>query len=246
MFDTLQEVADFYEMTGKENSNCSKRIYKEFEANVQYEIKCAFSNAEGFGEIPFCWNWWLLVKQMPDTFSFLEIGVYKGRVLALIQRFANMQNKRVRIVGVTPLSVIGDKYSTYEDIDYMKAIHSNYEILSANLDCTEIITGLSTSFLVKEMVLQKGPFDIVYIDGGHDYDTVCEDIGEYTKTTILKKGGYLVLDDASLLLPNSYGIFLGHEDVSIAIQDKIDKNTQSTLKHLYAIGHNRVWIQNVA
>jgi hypothetical protein len=59
---------------------------------------------------------------------------------------------------------------------------------------------------------------------------------------MLKKGGYLIMDDASLLLENPYGQFLGHADVCRAIKEKIENNTG--LAHLYAVGHNRVWIKN--
>ena len=56
---------------------------------------------------------------------------------------------------------------------------------------------------------------------------------------MLKKGGYLVLDDASLFLENPFGRFLGHEDVCRAIKDTLDARTDLT--HLFAVGHNRVW-----
>ena len=80
-------------------------------------------------------------------------------------------------------------------------------------------------------------YDIIFIDGCHDYENVCLDINNYSE--MLKPGGYLVLDDASLFLHNAFGIFLGHPDVGKAIIDNLDNNNKFI--HLYAVGHNRVW-----
>jgi len=234
MFDTIDEVERYY---AQEDAHRCEVIYKEFDQNVKGETLEMFYNAEGFGEVAFCWNWWLLVKSMPDTFSFLEIGVYKGRILALVQRFATLQHKHVNIVGLTPLSTMGDKYCTYDDVDYLKAIKKNYNIMGATFHNTEIIKGLSTCENARKDAFCRGPFDIVYIDGCHDYDIVCADIDVYTK--MLRNNGFLVLDDASLFINNSFGIFHGHLDVAIAIKDKIEN--RNDLKHLFAVGHNRVW-----
>jgi predicted O-methyltransferase YrrM len=110
------------------------------------------------------------------------------------------------------------------------------------MDNTSIIEGLSTDQIVKQSAVDNGPYDIMYIDGGHDYDTVVNDIELSEK--ILKPGGILVMDDASSLLnlsPNHEG-FTGHLDVGVAIRDHID--TKNIYKHLFACGHNRVWIKN--
>ena len=59
---------------------------------------------------------------MPSNFKFLEIGVYRGRVLSLIKLLSNLLNKNGQIWGITPLHDAGDKYSNYENIDYLNAI----------------------------------------------------------------------------------------------------------------------------
>ena len=234
MFDDIDNVTTYY---GRGKPDRHEVIYKRFESNVDADTATAFEKADGFGELAFCWNWWLLVKEMPAEFTFLEVGVYKGRVLALIQRYAAAQNKKATIYGVTPLTTLGDKYSNYANVDYAAAIESNFKILGATLENTAVIKGLSTDEHVKVCAAEKGPFDIIYIDGGHDYDVVCADIDAYSK--MLKKNGFLVLDDASLYLEKPFGRFLGHEDVSRAIKDKID--SRNDFFHLYAVGHNRVW-----
>ena len=99
--------------------------------------------------------------------------------------------------------------------------------------------GLSTDESVKHLAKEHGLYDIVYIDGGHDYETVINDIELTNK--ILKKDGLLIMDDASSFLEfnHNHEGFTGHKDVAQAIKDKIDLD--NTYVHLFACGHNRVW-----
>ena len=229
---SLEQVVEFYK-----NERNLKVLYKTFEQNVIDNLTLfnQFENTPGFGELPFSWSWYLLIKSMPETFTFLEIGVYKGRVLALVQMVANMLAKNVKIYGITPLDGNAtDKYSEYEKTDYLQSIKKSYQISNSTFKNTKIIIGYSQ----KEDIIRKASevqYDIIFIDGCHDYDIVCSDITNYTP--FLKVGGYLVLDDANLYLEGAYGIFLGHPDVGKAIEDCI----HSDFVELYAIGHNRIW-----
>lgn len=223
------------------------KIYYEFQnktlqldflkAHVEYINK----NSMGFGEIPFRYMWLLLMNELPDNFKFLEIGVYKGSVLALVQLCANQLNKKGTIYGVTPLSQAGDKYlPVYDNADYLNCIGSVYKNLNLNIDNTIIINGLSTNPEIKATVKEESPFDMIYIDGSHDYKDVVSDI--LLCDELLKPNGLLVMDDASSDL--ALGIaaqFHGHADVAAAIRDTLD-TTKYT--HLFACGHNRVWKKN--
>ena len=92
----LSEVIDFYK---NDNIDKNKIIYQTFEKNIKEypALEKQHDDTPGFGELSFSWSWFLLVKSMPSTFTFLEIGVYKGRVLALIQLLSNIFNKHVNI-----------------------------------------------------------------------------------------------------------------------------------------------------
>ncbi len=242
MFDTLQEVDTFYNSSDSTLSAGERhnRIYQEFETNVRLrdpQLQQAFLSTEGFGELAFQWNWWLAVKDAPAAFKFLEVGVYKGRVLATIQYLADRMKKSPTIVGVTPLSTEGDKYSGYDDVDYFAAIRRSFEKTQASFANTRIIKGYSQDPVTLCEAAQQGPYDIIFIDGCHDYDVVCQDISNYV--ALLREGGLLVMDDASLFLEAPAGRFHGHPDVARAIRDHIDTN--AALKHIYAVGHNRVW-----
>lgn len=194
-----------------------------------------------FGEKPFLYLWPLVVSQMPKGGKFLEIGVYKGSILALTQTISNHLGLDITSYGLTPLSNVGDKYSVYEYGNYGHDISFLFHKLDVSIDNTIIIPGLSTDEDVKQAAKTESPYDVVYIDGGHDYETVINDI-ELTDQ-ILKPGGILVMDDASseLNLSKTHPGFPGHPDVARAIIDDLDK--RSNYKHLFACGHNRVWIK---
>ena len=236
-FNTLQEVIEFYKT---DNPNKNKIVYTTFENNVKNIsiLEKQHNDTPGFGELSFSWSWYLLVKSMPQDFTFLEIGVYKGRVLALIQLLATLFNKNAKIYGVTPLDgEATDKYSEYQNCNYLTAIKKSYSICNQSFENSFIIKGYSQEKHTIEKAKENLPFDMIFIDGCHDYEIVVQDIKNYSE--MLKVNGYLILDDASLYITNPYGTFLGHPDVGKAIQDNIENNPQFT--HLYAIGHNRVW-----
>jgi hypothetical protein len=236
MYQSIEEVTNSYR---PEDPSCHRRIYETFRRNLDVVpvLKDSFQRCDGFGELPFAWNWFLLVKDMPDKFKFLEIGVYKGRVLSQVGWCADFLKKNCQIYGITPLSTSGDKYSGYPQDDYLSAINRAFLMMGVPADNLEIIKGLSQDPDVLAKATAAGPFDIVFIDGCHDYEVVCQDIENYVP--LIRPGGYLVLDDASLYIKHPHGLFLGHPDVGRAIKDKVDPST--SLKHLYAVGHNRVW-----
>jgi hypothetical protein len=237
MFDSIQEVVAYYKSGPFEKHNV---IYTNFDSNVVNRLPAiskGFEVSHGFGERAFCWLWHLLVQDMGASFKFMEIGVFKGRVLAIVEAFASGCGKTAEVYGVTPLSTSGDKYSGYDNVDYAAAIQENYKIFGVGMDRTTIYKGLSNDDRIVGLAQGSGQYDIIYIDGCHDYEVVCQDIANYLP--LVRSGGYLVMDDASLYLQNPYGMFLGHPDVSRAAKEKLDSNP--AVEHLFAVGHNRVW-----
>ena len=182
----------------------------------------------GFGERSFYWMWKLICDTQKPNFNFLEIGVFRGQTLALIQ----MLQPKAKIYGVTPLdSTDGHWESNYEaDI---KLIHDTFNLKQPN-----IIKGLSTDMSIVAYCLDKfklESIDIVYIDGGHAYETVVSDIKYYTQ--FVKKGGYLVIDDCCHKYQIPHGMFAGIESVSKAV----DEWNQEGFKELFSVVHIRVF-----
>lgn len=235
---SVKEVCLFLK-ENKHNNLRYKIIYDNFKKNVEEnkELMDSFWSCEGCGELSFTWSWKILVDSLPDNFKFLEIGVYQGRVLSQVGMLAKNINKKCIILGVTPLSTSGDKYSNYKKANYLKIIQQNFKKLNNTIDNLKIIKGYSQDKDIIECVKMQEKYNMIFIDGSHDYEDVVHDILTYSKLLLI--GGYLVMDDSSLYLNDSYGQFKGHPDVSKACKDYLENNPD--FEELYAVGHNRVW-----
>lgn len=195
------------------------------------------TNIFGFGERSFYWMWKLLVDEMPTNFAFLEVGVFRGQILALIRLLSSLQNKNANIIGVSPMNSSGKYWDSnyYEDV---RKIHIDNHI-NANYI---IIEGLSTNDSVIEKAKHFTP-DLLYIDGGHDYETVKADLRNYLP--LLKEGGYLVIDDSATKFNLPLGYFRGHAEVSRAVDEYLPPFTSNKdFTFLFNIMHNRVFRKN--
>lgn len=181
--------------------------------------------AFGFGERSFYWMWKLIVDELPDHFSLLEIGVFRGQTLALVQMLAQLAGKTCSVYGVTPL----DTTDGHWESDYKSDIHFLHNYFALNQPT--IIEGLSTEPEIIEAVKVLKSFDVVYIDGGHTYDVAKSDIIEYAP--LAKQ--YLVIDDCCNDLDIPFGMFPGIQSVTDAVRDTIET------PHSYNVVHNKVW-----
>lgn len=173
----------------------------------------------GHGHRSLQYMWKLLVDAMPNDFKFLEIGVYKGQILSLMELLSKEANKNSKIVGVTPL--YDPDFGNYDRMPYIKYL---YKVNGLSMDNTMIIDGLSQKPEIIKKAHEQGPFDMVYIDGDHSYQATVDDILNYD--SCLKIGGYMVVDDASDFIKLPPHRFKGIIEVSKAVQDTLDKNNK--------------------
>jgi len=199
-------------------------------------------NGLGFGENPFHTLWREIVRNQKDNFKFLEIGVYKGQVLSLIKLLSKRYDKPCSILGVSPLASIGDKYSQYESVNYKQIIHDLFihfgtEIIFED----EFLEGYSTHENIKSQIRSRGPFDVVYIDGCHDYNCVVSDIS--LAKDITTNGSLIVVDDASCFkTSHRHYHHKGHLEVCLAVKEFMENSEYFT--ELISVGHNRVFQRN--
>jgi hypothetical protein len=173
------------------------------------------------GDHAFHYMWWLICQQMPESFKFLEIGVYRGQVTSWVSLCAERLVKSAYVMGITP-----------EELEPIYALHIHFDSVLPSL-----LREKSQSEKAFMWAHGHSPFDIVYIDGSHAYGDVVSDINNYGN--MLRKDGLLVMDDASCYLNMPPHIWTGHNDVAMAVRDTLEGSPE--YKHLMAIGHNRIF-----
>lgn len=216
-------------------------IVKQYTDNVNADFQLKQyrdwieKNAFGFGERCFLWMWKELVDQMPDNFTFLEVGVFRGQILGLIEMLAFRTGKTAKRYGVTPL----DSSDGHWESDYKNDIYHLHSTFGINKDYT-IIPHDSTSQQALDAVKHlKGKVDLVYIDGGHTYDVVKQDLANYIP--LVKPGGYLIIDDCNNNVPMPFGYFTGIPSVSEAVDELLPPFTpHPEFEFVQNIVHNRI------
>ena len=191
------------------------------------------ANAFGFGERCFLWMWNEIVKKMPDEFTFMEIGVFRGQILAIVSLLAERHGKKVRRIGITPLDTSDGHWESDYEADIIR-LHDVFNIK----DDYELIRLDSTNPNAIKLASQNPP-DVLYIDGGHTYEVVKSDLNNYLP--ILKVGGTLVIDDCNNAIHMPWGYFQGIQSVSLAVDEVLPREGSTEYwKHELNLVHNRV------
>lgn len=189
----------------------------------------------GHGHKCLSYLWKLLIDEMPEQFKFLEIGVYKGQILSLVQMLSDISNKRPTIVGITPL--FDPPFANYDRLPYIQKLYDQFGLTFKN---TTILDGLSQDVNKIKEAKALGPYDMIYIDGDHTYESTLLDIQNYCP--MIKKNGYLIIDDCSNFKNFPEGLYAGLLDVTKAVKDSLDTDKKySIFNELLTCMHVRVW-----
>lgn len=209
--------------TDKVNADKELKAYRDF----------IEQNAFGFGERCFLWMWNEIIAKMPDEFTFMEIGVFRGQILAIVSLLAERHGKKVRRIGITPLDTSDGHWESDYEADIIR-LHDVFNIK----DDYELIRLDSTNPNAIKLASQNPP-DVLYIDGGHTYEVVKSDLTHYLP--ILKVGGTLVIDDCNNAIPMPWGYFQGIQSVSTAVDEVLPREGSTEYwKHELNLVHNRV------
>jgi hypothetical protein len=242
-FNTLQEATSYWADEPEKHVTIFKDFFRLVESDPELKSHRDFveQNEFGYGDRPFHWMWNLIVKDLPENFKFLEIGVYQGQVISLVSFLSKRYGKNGSVFGLTPLSNVDDAFSKHHNVNYEERIATLYQTFGLDASDLTIIEGLSNDAEPIRKSLKEGPYDCVYIDGGHDYDTVTSDISIFGPQ--VKSGGLLVMDDSANFLQIPDGLirmnWRGLESVSKAVRDHLETNSEFT--EILSVGHNRVW-----
>ena len=230
---TLQEIQAAWKNTPEGHKAMHEAMIDLVNKDEQLKAHRDFveNHVFGFGERSFLWLWNVLVKEMSHEFEFLEIGVFKGAILSLIELLAEKNEKESFRIGVTPLSTAGGVWES----DYERDIRTIHDQFNLPQDY-KIIKGDSTDpATIKDC--KGSELDILYIDGGHTYEIASSDIKNYAP--LVKPGGFLVIDDCACDLPMPFGYFTGIEDVTRAVNDS--PLIKTDFEFIFSVVHIKVW-----
>lgn len=187
----------------------------------------------GYGEDAFHAMWLFILETLRPS-KALEIGVYRGQIISLWKCWATNTDCQIEIVGVTPLSILGDSVSNYPELNYKLDIENNF--VHFNLNLIEIIQCPSQMSPARERIID-GMWDLIYIDGSHEYEDVKLDVD--AAYLGLRTNGLMVLDDSSLFTDFQIrleNISRGHPGPSLVFSEIDSRKFQ----WLFGVGHINV------
>ena len=237
MVDTLNKIIAFYNEYG--NHTLVQRLEYEFLQHKDLQdIRGYFEEHYGFAQNSWL-PYWQAIFRSCNIENFLDVGVNSGQFSLLSKYLGKKFNKGVNVWSISPFTGVGDKYSTYEEKDYLKVFEFACDHFGMSIKDFNIIKGLSQDQEVKNQVKSVG-YDLIYLDGSHDYEIVKQDI-QYYVFELLKSGGIVIFDDCNSYIP--FGGTLAHKqgypDVERAVSELMDDNDEYEL--LFKITHNKIF-----
>lgn len=188
----------------------------------------------GFGEDAFHVMWFMLFREFQPK-NFLEIGVFRGQTLSLAALLSRVNGVSCEVCGISPFTSAGDSVSRYQQaVDYYEDTLRNFSYFK--LAAPQLVRAFSTDPEAEQFIASKN-WDMVYIDGNHDYEIARKDWEICSRHT--KAEGVIVLDDSGLstsFRPPAFAT-AGHPGPSRLAQE-IDR---TRFRELLQVGHNRAF-----
>lgn len=235
-YSTLNDLQSAWRDTPEVHKEINESFAELVNASPEIKAHRDFveQNIFGFGERSFQWMWNLIVKEMPESFTFLEIGVFKGQILSLIELLAGQQSKKATRYGVTPLSTEGGVWES----DYAKDIETIHDTFSLEKGF-KILNGLSESPEIIKAA-SKLKLDILFIDGGHEERHIRNDIVNYSP--LVNVGGLIIIDDCCNSFHMPFGYFQGIESVTKVVDELLPPHAGSNeWEFVASVVHNRIF-----
>ena len=202
-----------------------------------------FENIGGISQNSWYPMWGILIREI-DIENFLDLGVHVGQFSILPALLGKRHNKEFNVHMVSPFNGTGDKYSEYEQKDYIQILE---EVVVDLMDVTakhmfHPHVGLSQETRIQNE-LSDMRFDLMYIDGSHEYEMVKQDI-EFYVFKLLRPGGIAIFDDANFYVPYRRPPWerQGYRDVVRAVTEMMGDNSE--FEFLFNLTHNRIFRRN--
>lgn len=120
--------------------------------------------------------------------TFVEVGCKEGRTTGFLLH--NLPD--LRVIAIDPWAPFANSAEDYADWDYAQIERDFWTNVGEHRDRVRMLR--ETSFYASRMGvlydhLDRSPFDIVFIDAGHDYENALADIKAWWP--LVREGGYL-------------------------------------------------------
>lgn len=147
-----------------------------------------------FGENWF--DYWKFYDELAESFtnrsSFIEVGTWLGR--SIIHMALKLQELQIR-PKIYCVDVWSDCVQEQAQLDFIKKLGGPDKLFKQFIDnCNEAGVGdmiwpVRSSSLRASTFFNDNTVDVIFIDAGHTYSDVCQDITSWFR--VVKKGGIL-------------------------------------------------------
>src|SRR4030095_9137273 len=184
--ESLKEPTAFY-------LRCHRFFHRGLPPQLRVHREYFSQNRRGFGEDAFHVMWFVLFREFHPR-QFLEIGVYRGQTISLAAMLSELNRRPCEVHGISPFSNAGDSVSKYRAaVDYREDTLRNFAHF--RLPAPQLLKAYSTDPAASELIRSQ-PWDMIYIDGNHDYEIVQRDSA--LCAAMVRPGGLIIMDDAGL------------------------------------------------
>ncbi len=216
--------------------NCYRFYCQQLPEDVREHRNYFKKEGRGFGEDALHTLWFLLFREFKPA-NFLEVGVFRGQTTSLAALLSRLGRSNCEVFGISPFTPAGDSVSKYRtNVDYLSDTLANFKHFA--LPAPTLLKAYSTDPQAVQLI-QSRQWDMIYIDGSHDYEVVCVDWKVCSES--LKPGGVVILDDSGLTTKYQPPIFAtgGHPGPS----QKAAEIDRQRFQEILQVGHNRVFLK---
>jgi len=114
--------------------------------------------------------------------AFLEIGVYKGKFLALMEYLT--RETGAKLIGIDPFELVDQDLQTVE-----RSLAEN----ELEMERVFLHSGYSTDTALVQQAVAGASIALIHVDGSHQADIVYRDL--ITADRIISNDGYIIADD---------------------------------------------------
>ena len=191
-------------------------FHRRFDPALRAHREYFTQEGRAFGEDAFHVMWKMIFEELKPR-NFLEIGVFRGQTLSLIALLAKQAGQKCEVFGISPFNGGGDSACKYPtDLDYVEDIYGHFKRFG--LPRSHLEKAYSTDPAARQLI-ESREWDLIYIDGNHDYDVVRSDWEICSRQ--VRVGGIIVMDDAGSRTNYQPPVFAtrGFPDVSRLVEE---------------------------